>query len=213
MHQWIICVQNGLFAARSATRIYHVSLYCLCVEQISSKTLGAVVKLAAKSWTGDTNLLNQTLVERKTFIFPTLYIKLGIMKDFVKALSIQGDFFKYIISVFPNLSYVKIKAGVFDGSQIRQLIKDKRFIERMTELWKHAWLVFEDIVKNFLANIRAQTTLKLFNNSWTALENLVPELRQYVKTRWHFHLKFPRLSLIYSPCIFLFIDFLCIYFL
>lgn len=71
------------------------------------------------------------------------------MKQFVKALSIEGDCFKYINSGFPSLSYEKIKAGVFDGPQIRKLIKDEHFTETMTELERNAWLAFKSIVKTF----------------------------------------------------------------
>lgn len=78
------------------------------------------------------------------------------MKQFVKALPTEGDCFKYLISAFPRLSFEKIKAGVFDGPQIRQLIKDEHFIGTMTELQKNAWLAFKNVVKNFLGNTRAE---------------------------------------------------------
>ena len=44
-------------------------------------------------------------------------MKLGLMKQFVKALDKQGDFFYYIRRTFPGLSDEKVKAGIFDGSQ------------------------------------------------------------------------------------------------
>jgi len=78
------------------------------------------------------------------------------MKQFVKALPTEGDWFNYLISAFSSLSFEKIKAGVFDGPQIRQLIKDEYFIGTMTELQKNAWLSFKNHVKDFLGNIRAQ---------------------------------------------------------
>lgn len=55
---------------------------------------------------------------------PPLLIKLGLIKQFVKALNKDGECFKYIINGFPKLSYEKIKGGVFDGPQIRKLIDD-----------------------------------------------------------------------------------------
>ncbi|GBM30356.1 hypothetical protein AVEN_21475-1 [Araneus ventricosus] len=78
------------------------------------------------------------------------------MKQFVKPLPIEGDCFKYLISAFPSLSFEKIKANVFDGPQIRQLVKDEYFIVTVTELQKNAWLAFRNIVKYFLGNTRAQ---------------------------------------------------------
>ena len=44
-----------------------------------------------------------------------MHIKLGIMKQFVKALDKNGDCFKYICKTFPGLSDEKKKTGVFDG--------------------------------------------------------------------------------------------------
>ena len=40
------------------------------------------------------------------------------MKQFVKALSTDGDCLNYIILTFPGFSIEKIKVGVFNGSQI-----------------------------------------------------------------------------------------------
>ena len=67
------------------------------------------------------------MVTRKKKI-PPLYIKLGLMKEFVKALNTEENRYQYIFLAFPGLSYEKVKAGVFDGPQIRQLIKDQNFI-------------------------------------------------------------------------------------
>ena len=51
------------------------------------------------------------------------------MKQFVKALDRSGECFGYICSIFPGLSYEKKKAGIFDGPQIRTLIRDQHFNE------------------------------------------------------------------------------------
>ena len=48
-------------------------------------------------------------------IFPPLHIKLSLMKQFVKALTTDGDCFKYIILQSPGLSIEKIKLSVFDA--------------------------------------------------------------------------------------------------
>lgn len=58
----------------------------------------------------------------------------------------------------------KIKAGVFDGPQIRQLIEDEHFIKTMSEIEKNAWLAFKDIVKNFLGNTRARNYFDIVQN-------------------------------------------------
>jgi len=55
------------------------------------------------------------------------------MKQFVKALNKDGNCFKYICRKFPGLSNEKLKQGIFDGPQIRQLIRDSEFVNPMTE--------------------------------------------------------------------------------
>ena len=65
--------------------------------------------------------------------FPPLHIKLGLMKQFVKALHLNGECFQHILCTFPGLSYEKIKAGVFDGPQIRTLVRDQAFVEAMND--------------------------------------------------------------------------------
>ena len=67
---------------------------------------------------GSLNVLTLPLVDRPKIVFPPLLIKLGIMKQFEKALEKDGDCFRYICMKFPGLSIEKLKAGVFDGPQI-----------------------------------------------------------------------------------------------
>ena len=70
---------------------------------------------------GDKNVINEPLVNRDRIILPPLHIKLGLMKQFVKALDKHGSCFNYIVQKFPGLSMEKLKAGIFDGLQIRKL--------------------------------------------------------------------------------------------
>ena len=54
------------------------------------------------------------------------------MKQFVKALDKDGNCFNYIAKTFSGLSIEKLKAGIFDGPQIRKLMQNQTFIARMT---------------------------------------------------------------------------------
>ena len=69
---------------------------------------------------GEKNIQAQPLVERSKIVFPPLHIKLGVMKQFVKALNKEGACFKYICGKFPGLTIEKLKAGIFNGPQIRK---------------------------------------------------------------------------------------------
>ena len=48
-------------------------------------------------------------------LLPPLHIKLGLMKQFVKALDKERHCFKYLCVKFPTITEEKLKAGVFDG--------------------------------------------------------------------------------------------------
>ncbi len=84
------------------------------------------------------NILEEPLVERE-IIVPPLHIKLGLIKQFVKALDENEECFKYICSVFPGLTIEKLKAGNFDGPQICKLLKDANFVKTMSENEVSAW--------------------------------------------------------------------------
>ena len=102
---------------------------------------------------------------------PTLHIKLGLMKQFVKALDKEGDCFKYLCTKFPRLTYGKIKAGIFDGPQIRFLVKDRIFISTMKKEELNAWKAFCDVVKNFLGNIKSPNFNELVESLLQAFHN------------------------------------------
>jgi hypothetical protein len=61
------------------------------------------------------------------------------MKQFVKALNKEGEGFKYLHSVFPSLSEAKIKEGIFVGPDIRKLMSDEKFDEKLNDIELQAW--------------------------------------------------------------------------
>ena len=63
-------------------------------------------------------------------------MKLGLMKQYLKALDKEENCFRYSYSAFPGLSEEKLKAGIFDGRQIRKKTRDKDFTTSMTKLKK-----------------------------------------------------------------------------
>ena len=99
------------------------------------------------------NIVNNPIICRDKIVFPPLHIKLGLTKQFVKALSLDSECFQHLVYAFPGLSYEKIKVGVFDGPQIRTLVRDQEFVQKMNAKEKAA---YEDVIKNFLGNKKAQ---------------------------------------------------------
>ena len=58
-------------------------------------------------------------------------------------------------------SHEKIKAGVFHGPKIRQLLKDKKFIETVSSVEKNGWIAFSQIVNNFQGNTKSPEYKKI----------------------------------------------------
>ena len=94
------------------------------------------------------------------------------MKQFVKTLDTEGECFKHIITATPGLSFEKITAGVFDGPQIRTLIREDQFVAKMTALENAAWLSFVAVVQNILGNNKADNYKELVNRMLLAFRAL-----------------------------------------
>ena len=82
------------------------------------------------------------LVTTHKIILPPLHIKLGLFKQFVKALDKDSN--NFLRTCFPHLSLTKIKEGVFVGPEIRKLMLNKEFDKMLNinELvaWKFKFL-------------------------------------------------------------------------
>lgn len=103
---------------------------------------------------GEKNILRKNLVDPKNILLPPLHIKLGLMKQFVKALPKDGPCFKYLCQKFPKLSEAKLKEGVFVGPDIRKMMFDVTFETTMTINEKEAWVSFKQVVTKFLGNAK-----------------------------------------------------------
>lgn len=155
-HRWLICVDLKMvnfLLGQQGGYTKHPCFICLWDSRARSQ------HWSIKDWPsreamvpGNLNIVNEPLVPRDRIILPPLHIKLGLMKQFVKALNKDGDCFRYISRKFQNLSWEKLKAGIFDGPQIKRLIKDENFSSSMTDIERNAWNEFVWIVHNFLGN-------------------------------------------------------------
>ena len=72
------------------------------------------------------------LVDPDKIFLPPLHIKLGLMKNFVKALGkTESAGFQYLVEKFPKISAAKLKKGVFVGPQIREVLKEHGFEDHL----------------------------------------------------------------------------------
>ena len=76
------------------------------------------------------------------------------MKNFVKAMDREGFGFAFLRKLV-RISMEKLKAGIFDSPQIRELMNDPMFDEEPREAKLFAWPSLKSIVTNFLGNHRS----------------------------------------------------------
>jgi len=62
----------------------------------------------------------------------------------------------YIQRKFQNVSDAKLKEGIFDGPQIRTLMKDEIFVTKMNNIERSTWQSFKNVVENFLGNHKSE---------------------------------------------------------
>ncbi|KAF2354289.1 hypothetical protein FHG87_014956 [Trinorchestia longiramus] len=102
---------------------------------------------------GSHNVVSLPLVEPNKILFLPLHIKLSLMKNFVKALDREGGGFAFL-QKFQRKSMEKIKAVIFDGPQIRELVKDTSYDDAQNPAELSVWLPLLSVIANFLANDR-----------------------------------------------------------
>jgi hypothetical protein len=162
-HQCVICVDlkmvNFFLGQQSGYTKYPC---CVCLWESRAKH----EHWARKDWpqreymmVGRQNVSNEPLVARNRIILP-LHIKLGLMKQFVKALNKDSLCIEYMAHKLPGLTMEKPKAGIFDGPQIRQILNDPHFITSLNEIESCAWSSFV-LVKNFLGNKKTDNCTRL----------------------------------------------------
>ena len=118
-------------------------------------------------------------------IFSLLHIKLGLIKNFVKAMDHLGEGFKHIRERFHNKTEAKLKQGVFIEPEIRKLFKD----EKLNPNELAAWNAFESVVQNFLGKYKAANHKEEIDKMLHAYK----EMRARMSLKMHFlhaHLHF-----------------------
>ena len=74
---------------------------------------------------GRNGVQSKPLVEFTKIFLPNLHIKLGLMKNFVKAMcKANSRGFQYLTKKSTTVSAAQLKEGIFVGAQIREVLKD-----------------------------------------------------------------------------------------
>jgi hypothetical protein len=80
-------------------------------------------------------------------------MKLGLMKNFTKALDRIGPAFSFLCEKFPKLRTQKMQTGAFSVSQISQLFTDPQFDLVLSDDEKADCSAFRHVATGFLGNI------------------------------------------------------------
>ena len=110
---------------------------------------------------GKSNVKSEPLLDPRKVLFPPLHIKLGLIKQFVRAIDKKSAAFKHLQDLFPKLSAAKVKVGVFVGPQIKTTIRCKEFSKKLSRTEKAAWNSFVAVVQGFLGNHKAENYVEL----------------------------------------------------
>ena len=151
-HQWQLCGDLKVVALVMGLQLGYTKYCCFLCEWNSREKDSHCIK---KDWPlrqsltpGEKNVKHPPLVESSKILLPPLHIKLGLMKNFVKAMDKTGSGFMYLSRKFPRMTEAKIKEGVFIGPQIRQLLQDSEFDQALFGKEKLAWQAFKLVAKS-----------------------------------------------------------------
>ena len=117
------------------------------------------------------NVIRGPLVRWEKVLLPSLRIKLGLVKQFVKALGFE-EVLQDIRSIFFRLLDAKIKGGIFVGPQISKMLKSESLEAKMNETKKEAWQAFRGVVNGFLGYKRNQNYEELVKKLIKSYQNM-----------------------------------------
>lgn len=193
-HKWNICGDLKVISLLLGLQLGYTKNMCfLCLWNSRDDRNHYVVK----NWpereehvVGRYNVQHMPLVDPQKIYLPPLHIKLGLIKNFVKAMAYDSDGFKHLKEKFgAKKTDAKLKAGIFVGPEIRELICDKEFRNKLTSLELTAWDSFVQVVQNFLGNHRAENYEELVDNMLKAYQQM--GCRMSLKMHFlHSHLDF-----------------------
>jgi len=121
---------------------------------------------------GEKWVRNRPLFDKDKILLPPLHIKLGLMKNFIKAVNKHGKGFEYLRKKFLKVSDAKLKEAIFIGLQIHDIINNNLTEHLLMEPLKSAWLTFKVVFLNFLGNVQAENYKELVEDLLNAYQTV-----------------------------------------
>ena len=131
-YNWKICSDLKVLSLLLGLQLGYTKHMCfLCLWNSREDSSYYAIKVwptRQSSQIGRHNVHHQPLVSSANVFLPPLHIKLGLMKNFVKAMDQEGDGFKFLKDFFEAYkSDAKLKARIFVGPEIRKLMLNEEF--------------------------------------------------------------------------------------
>ena len=192
-YKWSICGDLkviGLFLGMQMGYTKHQCFPCQWDSRDDSRHYSQKEWPAQKEFVpGRFDVQHVPLVDPQKIYLPPLHIKLGLFKNFTKAMDSTGNGILYLRQKFPSKTEAKVKAGVFIGPEIRKLMGDKNFDANLNSEEKAGWDQFCLIVKIFLGNYKSPNYVQMVTDFLQAYQEL--GARMSLKIHFlHSHLDF-----------------------
>ncbi|UYV82630.1 hypothetical protein LAZ67_22000257 [Cordylochernes scorpioides] len=165
---WKICSDLKVVALLRGLQLGYTKFCCFLCEWDSRDRERHYIK---KIWPnrkiftpGYKNIANLPLIDSENIYLPPLYIKLGLMKSFVKAMDRNASGFAYLKQKISSISEAKIKEGIFVGPQIRELQQDGNFQNSLNDVEAAARNSFRNVCKNFLGSVKVENYRDIVND-------------------------------------------------
>ena len=174
---WKICSDLKVVSLLLRLQLGYTKHICfLCLWESWQDNSHYAVKVwppRQSSQIGKHNIQHQPLVNSAHVLLLPLYIKLGLMKNFVKAMDRDGGIFKFLKDFFgAETTDVKLKDGVFVGPEIRKLMQNEEFGVRLNPCELAAWNAMKSVVVNFLGSHRHEKYPDIVDSMLKAYEQL-----------------------------------------
>ena len=133
-------VHFTLFCKVMKHGLYQVFMLSLSVklEAVDQYFVGREWQVRDSLEPGKLNVINQALISVEKILLSLLHIKLGLMKQFVKALDPACAAFQHIRQMFPSLPDAKVSGGIFVGPQIKVMLANMDLEDKMSAVEKRA---------------------------------------------------------------------------
>ncbi|XP_055307618.1 uncharacterized protein LOC129571793 [Sitodiplosis mosellana] len=167
-HKWRICCDLKMVAILCGLQTGYTKYMCFLCKW-DSRYKGN--QYQTYSWQNrdkhvlhEFNVENEALVPRESILLPYLHVKLGIVKNFIKAVVGNKKNRRHAASVLQllredvfkkKISESKLRGGVVNGPDIRKLIKDERFDAILKPSQRRAWSAVKKVIKGYLGKHRS----------------------------------------------------------